>query len=234
MRANIKKVLRESSNLSLEFVDKYFLRLKGNYHGLPYKFKLVNDELVFSFENPNNLSYNPNVLRGYKLDLIEDFHQVLGGNLRGNGLIQRYLNSIKISVNDIIPTVNTVYLNDKDTNNFENICKTIKKFQIEGLECDTMVTFRNLFSYGEELSMSVDVYFLSMKYQGKKVTREEFIEIFGNIMETDDGYDYRIDFLKPLMYEIKDNYPLLIDFNWMYFTDDTGFKYKDGERVVWW
>ena len=218
-----------------------------DFHGIPYTSELTESgDILFSFTNDNDLSYNPYCLEDAAFDKINDFVNMIGESSTWgpNSMFNRLSRKIEMSVDGNIllsPSETNMrnrknyqfYLNKNDLNTFRRIARKTTLFDISDFRSMCETTFMGIYLESDDHVMAeLQVDFYSPQYNGKDLEGVgQVSEVLRDILEGDDeAFDYtNNNFADGIINEMWQN-PLMIAKEYMMATNNLEYYYK-GQRV---
>ena len=219
------------------FYSKFLTKDVKDYYGMKYTSLMGQDgRIQINFTNPENLSFNPEVLKGQKEEFVLDFLKLIGF-IRGweEPLFKELLNRIDILYDGKKINNRVVYLNSSDTQLLNILSKSIVVYDIEGFYSPCSVTFENAYIEAEDhIQLNLNVKLLNPTYKNDKhLSDDELKDAIQEVIESDNGYDYSMIFADSLVGFFWNN-PLLMDTDYMFITSSLDFFDKNGEKIKWW
>lgn len=207
-----------------KLLKKYYRNGIQLPQGVYFDLGFNGDELVLSFNNPNDVSYSKSAVNGYVSENLSEFYRVIGTDMGFKELQSKF----------IMKNINNLYLSDKIKKEIKTKLKEVDDlsfkyhestsvnweygnlivehidFQLnersdrEGLMLFNNVNVLTAFKEGEETSV----------YTGIKLYKHE--QMKNRYDESEENYS-EID-------QIMSDYPLLCDSNWQVFSTHTIFE----------
>jgi len=218
-----------------------------DFHGIPYTSELTESgDILFSFTNDNDLSYNPYCLEDVAFDKVNDFVNMIGesGSWGPNSMFSRLSRKIEMSVDGNIilnPSETNMrnrknyqfYLNKNDLNTFRRIARKTTLFDVSDFRSMCETTFMDIYlETDDHVMVELQVDFYSPQYEGKDIDEMGQVSvILGSILEDDDeAFDYtRSNFADGIVDEIWNN-PLMISKEYMMVSNSLEYYFR-GKKV---
>ena len=213
----------------LILLDEKFLPKEFDLFGLKLHHELVGNEIIWTMENPNDISYNIEVIKGYLEQKIIDFQKLAGIKLER--IERERLSKVKAKHN--------FYLNKKIENEIKEASKNINKIDFKTIRIDGNIKkilfepgydFITLNCYFDMKSVKKIISTRYMKYSQVVEKKEDIREVLTELF-TDDTFfmDYLYDFFAPIT-SILNGEPLVVDRDYIFFEFNIIPTYKS-EKV---
>lgn len=217
----------------IKFYLTKYLKPKYNFHGV-YLYpdpELESGTLWWDIENPNNLSYSIDCLRGYVWDIFDDYCKLTDSS---NTLFrENHIKMARFTVPD-----NHYYLNREDVKELTNRMYSINKIDFKGFYADIQCDWFTIRPQ-EDFYIEIGMRFMKCidKKTGHVYTQDELGHNGGvlNKVFEDDNFvnDYEYTLFNPMNSYIIGN-PLLFDNSYMYITNSINPLDKNGKVFKIW
>lgn len=244
-----KLIVMNELNPRLIGLFNNFMVSKGpkDFHGIPYTSELTESgDILFSFTNDNDLSYNPYCLEDVAFDKVNDFVNMIGesGSWGPNSMFSRLSRKIEMSVdgNIILNSSETnmrnrknyqFYLNKNDLNTFRRIARKTTLFDVSDFRSMCETTFMDIYLESDDhVMVELQVDFYLPQYEGKDIDEMgQVSEILGKILEDDDeAFDYTRSNFADGIVEVIWNNPLMISKEYMMVSNSLEYYFR-GKKV---
>ena len=232
-----------SPRLFTSLINSLVTKEDKSFYGIIYTIRLSDDgTLKVEFKNPEDLSYNPEVLFGMMEEKIDSFFKYL--SIQFDTQIFKEVKSrfeYFMDGDDITPNsgkTRYVYLNKSDEAEMNRISKSITIFTWsdgnDSLYSPVECKFKGLRCESEDnVVIDMDVKFLHPEYNSNLLSSDEFAKTLDELFSDDTFYDYSSQEFPNLLMEFVWTNQLILDKAYMFVTSQIDYFDKKGQ-VKWW
>ena len=230
-------------------INSFITKEEQSIYGINYTITLDEDGLLnVKFTNPNDLSYNQEVLFGVIEDKISEFFKYVGSEWNRDDFREAktklvyYMDGRYLNQKSRIP----IYLNTDDKNNIKRLAKTINVFEWDSTEGSesfySPVELRDIkviIESEDTVAIDFKVMLLNPEYtddEGGKFDDMPLYflgNVFAKLYDDDTFYEYVRDRFADNIIDFLWNNPLIIDAKYMLLTAEPTFYTKEGMVKPW-
>lgn len=231
-------------------INSFITKEEQSIYGINYTITLDEDGLLnVKFTNPNDLSYNQEVLFGVIEEKINEFFKYVGSEWNRDDYREAKEKLVYYMDGRFLPKKSRripIYLNNDDKNNIKRLAKTINVFEWDSTEGSesfySPVELRDINVIIEsEDTVAIDFKAVLLNpeytdYEGGKHDNMplHFLgEVFKSLYDDDTFYEYVRDRFADNIIDFLWNNPLIIDSNYMLLASEPTFYTKEGMIKSW-
>ena len=228
-------------------INSFITKEEQSIYGIKYKISLDDDGLLnVNFTNPDDLSYNQEVLFGIIEDKISEFFKYVGSEWNRDDFndakskLVYYMDGRYLKKKSRIP----VYLNNDDKDNIKRLAKTINVFEwSEGSESFyspvELSDIKVVIESEDTVAINFKAMLLNPEYTDDEGDKHDNMslqflgEVFNVLYDNDNFYEYVRDSFADKIIDFLWNNPLMVDTNYMLLTAEPTFYTKEGMIKSW-
>jgi len=214
-----------SSKLIYMYFHKY-LKPEYNFHGLILKpnYLPMDNKILWSIENPNDISYSETAINDFVQDLVDNFSRLISDK---SFFEKNWRNLSKL---DIVPGF--YYLNSKDKQKLDNGLKSINEIKIKKIRCEVECIWYDINVSGNEIIIEVGMKFMKcyMNNWNEPLDKKDLPKLYKKLVLDDDFLDYEYTLFNPLISVLFDN-PAFYSHYYTFFTTNIYPYNADGTKL---
>jgi hypothetical protein len=208
------------------FFFSKFLKESYNYYGiiLSPRYEHKNDSIIWSIENPDNLSYTVAALSSKPHELFYDFCNITSNN---DFYKSNWGKSVKFEQPE-----RYYFLSPSDEKLLNERLKDINEIDFKDFHCDVECSYYSIWP-DEDFLVEIGMKIINPinKETGESLSGESLNDGLVGLVHDDDFFnDYEYSLFSPILNVIRNN-PLLFDNEFMYFTNSIDWRTPNNEPI---
>lgn len=240
---------RLTPRLFMLMINSFITKEEQSIYGINYTITLDEDGLLnVNFTNPNDLSYNQEVLFGIIEEKINEFFKYVGSEWNRDDFnevkskLVYYMDGRYLKQKSRI----LIYLNTDDKNNIKRLAKTINVFEWDSngdpeafYSPVELSDIKVVIESEETVAIDFKVMLLNPEYTDDESGKHDNMslqflgEVFNVLYDNDTFYEYVRDRFADSIIDFLWNNPLIIDDSYMILTAEPTFYTKEGMVKSW-